>query len=238
MLKDEPGKLKKLSEPEKRIFIVQTLTKCYIDLAWKSRVGVDDGMFTQAFYRTGAILPIDGSKNHEVTIQGFDKYCFSEQVTEAKIKAAEEQLKEEIARKTVIRDEQSAKVRSKKQERLEKFSSHVELFKDAGAAGALLLPQISSAASSFAQEICKKIASHLKCEFFGYGSFFSRALQSAIPADRLIEGVPELMWDDVDIGCGTLGFFFFIVYLKLILVLKLSSCLLFYYCSVTRELFL
>jgi hypothetical protein len=52
------------------------------------------------------------------------------------------------------------------EELLQKFASQVELFKDAGAAGALLLPQISAAASAFAKVTCEKVALQLKREFF------------------------------------------------------------------------
>ena len=201
---ENAGSLTKVSEPEKRIFLVNSIVKEFIQMAWESREEVDDGPFTVAFLRTGAILPIDGSKDNQVKIQGIERYDFAS-LTSEKIEAAMQRLAEADATKLKLQEAKCHEDLQKKAACTQKFSGQAALFQEAGDAGAKLLPDISAAACKNASSVCEKAASHLKESFYGYGSFFAFALQCAIPKDRLAAAVPQVSWDDVDIGIGTPG---------------------------------
>ena len=88
---------KKFTAREKRIMLT------HIVVATHKRLAIENHFF-RSFISTGTWLPLDGSRDHEVALQGVDGYVHKEQVTPEKLEACKVKLVDELIVKQAAQD--------------------------------------------------------------------------------------------------------------------------------------
>ena len=198
--KDKGYTLASLSPDKKRKIVLDAVFRKHLEQAWQSRSSEKLTGWKLAFVSTGTALPIDGSLDHLVNLQGFPDYNFKNMVTEELIQAAEQQLKKQ-------QDEKMSEAAKRQQEvddeeaQLQRISTEeVAKFSEAKSLGISLLPDILPQLNTSVECFAAPLARYLKKNFFIYGSAPCKWISDALPLDKRAPHLPSLFFDDIDIA--------------------------------------
>ena|GEM_PF-4185552 len=197
----------KFTSREKRIMIT------HIVAATHKRVQEADGVF-RAFIATGTWLPIDGTQDADVKLQGVPDYNYSNQVTPAAMQLfltqhAEERKKVDL--ENASREAALARVRAAAEQQQVVYYSELS----AKVPADLITTLLDGTAHRFIETIrptLTVIASHLKRDFIVYGSYPAAVLVEELQKLNMEHQhklfplcVKKIEFSDIDVMCGVFG---------------------------------
>ena len=189
-----------LTVSEKRVLITKLIAEKHEEL-------LQTGAFERAFIATGCWMPLDGSRDAEVDLQGVSDYKYAEVCTPSNINKRAAELEAE-------RDKEKAKraqeLKAQEAKLLIEENLCVERDKQWQPTHDVLLPMFTPLLDEATKATFAAVAAHLRKSFVCYGSYpayvFATCLafaQSKTPPSADMKPIKVLPFDDIDIAHGT-----------------------------------
>lgn len=179
---------------QKRILITKILADKHEELAATDT-------FFNAFIRTGTWLPLDGSMDHLVKIQGLPEYDYRLVITPERVRAHIESLRIEADKQTAVDAAARTQLAVVEAARAQVLAEANRQCLASAAKGVQLLPHCMATFVAKVARLCDKLALHLKKDFIIAGSFITTCLAQSLNTD-CDRHVPELIFNDVDVYHG------------------------------------